>query len=364
MTRPILTVFVLLLQNPLAFAWLNAVRLSSPWSSNKNKSLIKNSNNDPSTSSTGSIPPNYKNVRLLILPGFGNDSTDYYLSKQPQGSLVESLRKRGWSEDQIRVLPLQRSDWLQVFLKGVLDLSFWQGNMAPTRPAFGWYLARVAQQIKELCNSEPTTDETPIQVVLVCHSAGGWLARAALGFNSRNETTSSPESMIDLKSVLGVVTLGSPHIPPPPEAMDMTRGALRITDQLFPGVYHSNGNNNDKSNLFYISVMGEAIKGVKQQRKKPWEPTTITGFAYTSYEAVCGEGNVTGDGVVPLRSGHITGATQLNLQSVFHSINAPDQWYGSDGIIDSWHGVMLQQIYTKLAKPTRNNNPLKRLFQQ
>lgn len=364
MARPFLISLVLLLQFLSTSAWVNLAGLGlTP------TSLFKNQPNNNSRR----IPP--KNVRLLILPGFGNDAIDYYLPQQPQGSLVDNLCKRGWDEQQIRVLPVARSDWLQVFLQGALDWSFWQGNMAPTQPAFKWYLDKVTQQIQDLCattnavsddeSSSKSTD--PIQVVLLCHSAGGWLARAALGFNSRNDTAT-----IDLSSVLGVVTLGSPHIPPPPDAMDMTRGALRITDQLFPGAYHAASTTSDTAtdnNLFYISVMGQAIRGVEQQRSNPWEPTTVTGFAYTSYQAVCGDGSVTGDGVVPVCSGHLEGAQQLNLPNVFHSINAPDQWYGSDAVMDSWHSVMLEQVVAKLAaapSPTTNkpalNNPLNRLF--
>jgi hypothetical protein len=85
-------------------------------------------------------------VRLLILPGFGNESSDYFLNNAPQGSLVASLKKRGWKDDQINVLPIKRSDWLQVFLNGALDLQFWLATAPPTRPAFSWYLNRIGEQ--------------------------------------------------------------------------------------------------------------------------------------------------------------------------------------------------------------------------
>lgn len=51
---------------------------------------------------------------------------------------------------------------------------------------------------------------------------------------------------------------------------------------------------------------------------------------------VCGRGDVVGDGVVPLESSHLEGAKQVTLDGVFHSINAPDAWYGSEGVVDSW----------------------------
>lgn len=59
-------------------------------------------------------------------------------------------------------------------------------------------------------------------------------------------------------------------------------------------------------------------------------------FTHTSFIAFAG--------VVPLCSAHLEGATQINLPGIYHSINAPDQWYGSDAVIDSWHTEMIRQI--------------------
>jgi pimeloyl-ACP methyl ester carboxylesterase len=143
--------------------------------------------------------------------------------------------------------------------------------------------------------------------LLVCHSAGGWLARAALGYLN---------DVIDPRQrVCGVVTLGAPHLPPPPGVMDMTRGALRFTNDDFPGAYYQ------QEDVFYITVVGDAIAGVAQQKSSPFEPTSTTGFAYVSYQAVSGVGTTSGDGVVPVSHAHLEGATQLNLPGIFHSIN-------------------------------------------
>jgi pimeloyl-ACP methyl ester carboxylesterase len=293
-------------------------------------------------------------VRLLILPGFGNESSDYFLDEVPQGSLVRSLKKRGWKDDQINVLPMKRSDWLQVFLNGAFDLQFWLANAPPTRPAFSWYLNRIATSIQEL-TSEPDTD-----VVIIGHSAGGWLARAALGFGAVSFSSSSPVNSQDtanmsnspigippigipLERVLGMVTLGAPHLPPPPERMDMTRGALRITNEKFPGAFHLDGG------VFYITVIGNAVHGFKQERTLPFEqPNKLSAFAYRSYDAVCGKGETVGDGIVPSCAGHLDGALQLDLDGIFHSIGNPDSWYGSDSVLDSWHSEMIRKINDRL----------------
>lgn len=315
-------------------------------------------NNGMSIIRSKQAPPTVpKNGRILILPGFGNESSDYYLEKSIQGSLVSSLVQRGWDlERQIRVLPVQRSDWLQVFWKGAFDHKFWQGTAPPTRPAFQWYIKRIADCVSDLTSATSDDGDDDIKVILVGHSAGGWLARAALGYGSTGDDENEFPSCIDLNKIGGVVTLGAPHSPPPPEIMDMTRGALKLTSANFPGAYHNE--------LFYVTVMGDAVTGMKQERKNPFEPTTVTGFAYNSYAAVCGIGEEVGDGVVPVIAGHLDGALCLNLKGIFHSINVPDRWYGSDSVLDDWHQEMLQEFYRVCSstKGRTQTNPFNDIF--
>jgi hypothetical protein len=259
-----------------------------------------------------SSPPS--NVKVLILPGFGNDASDYILSQATQGSLVQSLKNRGW--ENVEILPMKRSDWLNVFLRGAFDWQFWAGTAPPTGPAFAWYLRRVADAIVGPKAENDDDDDVNVnvdddgrpKVLLVCHSAGGWLARAALGYLR--------EQIDPARTVCGIVTLGAPHLPPPPSVMDMTRGALQSTHTTFPGAYHQ-----DEDGVFYVTVVGDAIAGVAQQKTSPFEPTSITGFAFASYQAVSGVGTASGDGVVPVSHAHLEGATQLNLPGIFHSIN-------------------------------------------
>jgi hypothetical protein len=73
-------------------------------------------------------------------------------------------------------------------------------------------------------------------------------------------------------------------------------------------------------------------------------------------------------GVVPQCAAHLEGATQIHLEDIFHSINVPDRWYGSDSVIDSWHSEMLQQIASqqrvqqRANKFTSFNTLLERIF--
>jgi PGAP1-like protein len=296
-----------------------------------------------------------KNVQLLILPGFGNAANDYRLpygssfapttpttttpstttttnnnhnitntSPFHSGSLVQSLIRRGWDPSDIVVLPMERIDWLQVFVYGCFDIQFWQGTAPPTNPAFVWYLNRIRTTLQQMRSNSRHTNSSSIpndnQVVLIGHSAGGWLGRAALGYICQQEQASSL-----YPNICGVVTLGAPHVPPPSSdddddehadgdvgtAMDMTRGALRYTHKQYPGAYqhyyhYDNGSTSlPRGNvttmatspvIFYITVCGQSVRGIEAKGTNLFEPTTMAGFAYNSYKAVCGNGNTIGDG--------------------------------------------------------------------
>ena len=187
-----------------------------------------------------------------------------------------------------------------------------------------------------------------IILTLTLDSAGGWLARASVGYGNTEvypkKDVFDSNVQVNKDDVIGIVTLGAPHLPPPSGEMDMTRGALRITNELFPASFHL------PSGIIYLTVAGTAVRGKEQLRESLLEPTTATGFAYNSYKAVCGEGNTIGDGVVPLEASHLENSIQITLDNCFHSINAPEQWYGSDLYVDEWHGVLLQELHNTLSR--------------
>jgi hypothetical protein len=59
-------------------------------------------------------------------------------------------------------------------------------------------------------------------------------------------------------------------------------------------------------------------------------------------------GSEVGDGVVPLSAAHLSGAQQITLDGVWHSIQAPNNnWYGSAENIELWLPVTLKAIARK-----------------
>jgi hypothetical protein len=226
------------------------------------------------------------------------------------------------------------------------------------------------------------------KVILIGHSAGGWLARAALGDGSwdttptiddvsnRPPTTAATTTTTRASDrIRALITLGAIHKVPayshPQQehgieedtnhntspsrrggpSSCVTRGALDYVNTMYPGPYLMN------EGIAYISVGGDAIVGVQQQQQQQKqfdneeeeasaeasaEAEAASSVAYTSYQAVCGNGNTTGDGVVPLAWTLLDGSRSIILPGVMHSINKAgttlptDNWYGGDNVIDLW----------------------------
>ena len=255
--------------------------------------------------------------RFLILPGFGNDAIDYSnpLKRGSQYGFVTSLESRGYEVD---VVPIQRLQWLNI-LWSIFSKDFFLSTCKPAA-LFGFYFKAVDKSVRDMIG----TRSQPI--ILIGHSAGGWLARGILG-----DGDWASSSALSSDFVAGLVTLGAPHLPPAEGSPDMTRGALRYVDSSFPGAYLCS---ETKQSIFYVTVCGTAVQGNKLA-----EQGSLSKFASNSYQQVTGsninDDEVVGDGVVPLSHAHLVGAEQITIQGCFHSIQS-DIWYGGNSVIDQW----------------------------
>jgi len=262
------------------------------------------------------------------------------LQQPEEVGLASALGRRGIVD--VTVVPIQRTDWLQV-LRGVLDWRFLRGEAQPDGPAFSWYLraakASVEQAVAQRQQALQATSglfgsmlptSSDARVVLVGHSAGGWLARALC-----------LDEVWARQHVRAIVSLGAPHLGPPPDVADQTRGTVANLNVQAPGAFlrgaaSSGGMNAAPSSLVYVTVASGRIVG---DAAAP--PGSAARTAYNSYQMVCGEGDVQGDGIVPLSSAHLDGATQLTLDC-FHSLAEPgtarptDEWYAAEPVIDQW----------------------------
>lgn len=299
-------------------------------------------------------PHKNKNRPIVILPGFGNASRDYDAPfGNADASLAAALRARGF--ENLHVVPVERKDWIKVG-KMIFTTGYWTGNLNSTDPGYTWYLERVKETVeaaqKTAAAAESIQDPEGYKVVLVGHSAGGWLARAYLGQPQFKSKYSLERANNDInvagghnEAIEAIITLGTPHSPPPPRSKvkDMTGGALKWVNETWPGAYYA------KAGVKYITVGSRAVIGNRKAGRQ-----TLPGYSFGSYRQVLGRGhNVEGDAVVPLKSALLQGAKHVILDDVLHSMSRIGtfeedagngvKWYGSESIVDQWLMPLLDE---------------------
>jgi hypothetical protein len=311
---------------------------------------------------------------IVICPGFGNDSIDYDTpsNQPPTKGLRTILSNQGFDKNNIYISPVKRLDWIRVG-GGLFDIpNFYTNTAKPTGLGYGWYIYRL-KEIVDLAYEESGGQK----VILIGHSAGGWLARAAMGDGVWSTST---ETNIDIRTndrVSCLVTVGAIH-KAPVDGFDgrtcVTRGALKFVENNYPGAFLK------EEGIKYVSIGGKRIVGEKEgvivdsshadadnsqsniESNASREEALAKKVAFISYEAVCGDGNVIGDGIVPLEWSMLDGARQIHLDGVFHSIHetgmvAPiDCWYGAEKFVCRWLPDVLDDINCVHNKNSKKDN--------
>jgi pimeloyl-ACP methyl ester carboxylesterase len=96
---------------------------------------------------------------------------------------VRAYEERLLLSNRMKVVQVERKDWFNV-AKGIMSLDFWRAQLT-THPSYSWYLQRVRTTVQRALATSNAS-----QVVLVGHSAGGWLARAFVGAEPHHFTSS------------------------------------------------------------------------------------------------------------------------------------------------------------------------------
>ena len=246
---------------------------------------------------------------VVILPGLGNATEDYEEFK-------EELSSRGFMATSIA--RVARPDWLRN-AAGIVKPSYWQGTLEP-RPTVDWYLERINNAIEEARNASNNNGE----VVLLAHSAGGWLSRVYL---------ESKDDYANAKLVSKVVSLGSPLNAVPldvPGVVDQTRGILTYVE--------ANCLSPKALGIEWICLAGTYKTGVKEFSRERFSDFIVG----QGYKQVCGAADASGDGITPVESAQLQleGVENIVLEGVFHtpvgSNNEDRPWYGTKKILDLW----------------------------
>jgi pimeloyl-ACP methyl ester carboxylesterase len=152
--------------------------------------------------------------------------------------------------------------------------------------------------------------------ILVGHSAGGVIARLYL-----HDEPVWGHVYAGVEHVSVVITLGSPHC-----GDRGTNTGWILTDEanrLVPGTFYA-------ERIRYRAVAGQYLRGHQNGNRRERR-------AFPIYEFFTGQGNVWGDGMVPIQSALLDGAETLVLEGVAHSRKLGSHWYGgSKSIIHRW----------------------------
>ena len=256
---------------------------------------------------------------VVVLPGLGNNAADY----EP---LVRALRGGDSEGRRVHVCDVKRYDWARN-AAGLTDINYWRGTLSP-RPTVDWYLRYIDEAVDEALGAAAGDGDG--KVVLLAHSAGGWLGRVWMA--ARQGGTDE----LNAARVSRFVSLGSPHRPPPADAtgiVDQTRGILTFVEDNYPGAHHAG--------VEYVTVAGTYIRGAELPLPEGASlldnvPSLVAGFGY---KQVCGSGTADGDGITPVQAAHLPGATNVDIEGCYHSpLGAAEgrAWYGDEQFLEQW----------------------------
>ena len=310
---------------------------------------------------------------VLIIPGFLSSASEYE-------GMADALRRFDASAD-VSVVPLETKDWYPTLAGG----------------DFRAILDKVDRAATEALRASGSPPEGKTLRV-VGHSAGGWLARTWLGSSPYMGRVYG-----GAKKTRVLLTLGTPHYSlerypfgrvseklfadaearadfereavqvfsqrkrlddddaraeSPWTASRAAESTLALTNFRYPGAF--------EAGVRYVSVCGRGVVGATPRRwvaeslrftekrftdgneasgnaARLRAPATLASVgAGVSYAASCGScDGVDGDGVTPLRSAMLRGATEIVLEGVTHKAKptndeSGDAWYGAAPVVRTW----------------------------
>ena len=210
------------------------------------------------------------------------------------------------------------------YLKMARDLEDVTGLRATGVPLMPWHWW-AARRTRNATNILRKTQETVLwarrrfraeRFTLVGHSAGGVIGRLYLC-----EQAVWGQVYAGTEHVDAIITLGSPHC-----ADKGKKTGWFLTDEanrLAPGAVYA-------PTVSYQTVAGRFLQG--SQRGNYWERR-----AFRNYRFFSGQGDAWGDGIVPVSSAQLPGATTRVLDGVSHSRKIAREWYGGSKVtIGRW----------------------------
>lgn len=288
-----------------------------------------------------------------------------------------------------RVAPLPRTEWIKV-AKQLPTLDFINGNLS-VRKTLDWYFHAMDKGLSDLLvdiassSLSSNTADDIVEICIIGHSIGGWVARAYIGGLSSPSSISTainrlltqqqqqqqPQQQYKNVKISSLITLGTPHTSSPNAIVDQTRGLLREIEMSHTCSAKSLVTELGISILCVgsssIYCFGSSSSSSSGGSRTSFIENII---ATASYLPLLGNVNSTtcGDGIVPYELSYITDngtcVQRINIQqclqtgkSVQHanviptpwnivngyapsyklsSENGNNIWYGSPGVLGQW----------------------------
>jgi hypothetical protein len=290
----------------------------------------------PSSTTTRTKP-----VAVLICPAQFCVPADYE-------TFISTLQEKSPHISSGRVANLPRTEWIKV-ARQLPTSDFFSATLNNAK-TLEWYFNAIESGLADIYAEEGYD----VDVCIIGHSIGGWVARSYLGGLAQRSTAVYRST---IERCTSLVTLGTPHKSPETALVDQTRGLLRAVEE-------TKGCSSEglaENGISVTCVGSTAVEG----KILPTDLEQLV--ATTSYLPLVDNwkdifNGITGDGIIPrdlafmdgcanrvevekcsitgnnVRHAHVL-PTPYNLwEPAAPSISLPEDfcWYGSEGVIDQW----------------------------
>ena len=158
-----------------------------------------------------------KRVAVLLCPAQFCVPLDYTELLDTIQSSLSSSSQHNVEIVATRVAPLPRTEWIKV-AKQLPTKNFIDANLS-VRVTLDWYFEAMERGLSELMAESGNNND--VEICVIGHSIGGWVARAYLGGLSGSSTAIYRLAKDRISSL---ITLGTPHSSPSSALVDQTRG--------------------------------------------------------------------------------------------------------------------------------------------
>ena len=261
--------------------------------------------------------------------------------------LIGLLQEKSPRIKSCRVANLPRTEWIKV-AKQLPTSDFFSASLNNAK-TLDWYFDAIESGLADIFAEEGND----VDVCIIGHSIGGWVARSYLGGLAQSSSSVYRAAMERCSSL---VTLGTPHSSPDSALVDQTRGLLKAVEDT----EGCSAEGLIKKGISVTCVGSTAVQG------KLFTTDVEELVATTSYLPLVEDwkavGNgIKGDGIIPQELAFMKGANKVEVEkcsitgnNVRHahvlptpynlwepaapSISLPEDfcWYGSEGVIEQW----------------------------